>query len=131
MIMLQHKWDRAESLRECNTTQQAHDIDYLLYHVSKATKATKATIKQKSINKWFPQSLWSWLPINCLWKQILVKFPFDSIRRYHHFTIHFELNFKKQRYCKIPIISPWFIFVLRFFLIHLFSGKLIFGVCYF
>ena len=60
-----------------------------------------------------------------------MKFPFDSIHRYHHFTIHFELNFKKQRYCKIPIIRPWFIFVLRFFLIHLFSGKLIFGVCFF
>lgn len=118
MIMLQHKWDRAESLRECNITPPSKHMTltiFSVYHVSKATKATKATMKQKSINKWFSQSLWSWLPINCLWKQILVKFPFDSIHRYHHFTIHFELNFKKQWYRKIPIISPRFIFVLRFF----------------
>lgn len=118
MIMLQHKWDRAESLREYNITPPSKHMTltiFSVYHVSTTTKATKATMKQKSINKWFSQSLWSWLPINCLWKQILVKFPFDSIHRYHHFTIHFELNFKKQWYCKIPIISPWFIFVLGFF----------------
>ena len=131
MIMLQHKWDRAESLRECNITPPSKHMTLTIFSVYHVSKATKATMKQKSIYKWFSLSLWSWLPINCLWKQILVKFPFDSIHRYHHFTIHFELNFKKQRYCKIPIISPWFIFVLRFFLIHLFSGKLIFGVCYF
>lgn len=53
MIMLQHKWDRAESLRECSITPPSKHMTltiFSVYHVSKATKATKATMKQKSIN---------------------------------------------------------------------------------